>query len=261
MAQPLYRQIAEDLRERIESGQIARGSMLPSELELRENYEASRNTVRDALRWLTTRGLVETRNGQGTFVSREINPFITTLSWQEAVHYADRAAEAGPEAVKAGPEKVTASGIRLEIQRASGALAEMLRLPEGTEIISRQLMRRVDGTPWCLQTIYYPRELVAREAELTLWDGDDRYHDYPHKDICGLLAEGCRDRISVAPPNRNEVELFRLPDDGRVSVITVQRTHYAHGDRGPFPFRVTVTAYPADRNQLLVDIGNVTDPV
>jgi GntR family transcriptional regulator len=36
MANPMYRQIAEDLRRRIESGDLAPGSQLPTELELRE---------------------------------------------------------------------------------------------------------------------------------------------------------------------------------------------------------------------------------
>ena len=41
----MYRQIAEDLRQKIESGMIAPGSQLPTELELRETYSASRNTT------------------------------------------------------------------------------------------------------------------------------------------------------------------------------------------------------------------------
>jgi DNA-binding GntR family transcriptional regulator len=52
MGNPMYRQIAEDLREQIESEQLAPGAQLPTELELRERYGASRNTIRDAIRWL-----------------------------------------------------------------------------------------------------------------------------------------------------------------------------------------------------------------
>jgi DNA-binding GntR family transcriptional regulator len=50
--EPTYRQIAEDLRRKIEFGDIGRGDQLPTELELRGAYEASRNTVRDAVMWL-----------------------------------------------------------------------------------------------------------------------------------------------------------------------------------------------------------------
>ena len=70
MAEPLYRQIADDLRRRIETGQLPPGAQLLAELALREQYQTSRNTVRDAVKWLITRGLVEIRPGQGTFVTR-----------------------------------------------------------------------------------------------------------------------------------------------------------------------------------------------
>ena len=60
MSNPIYRQIAEDLRAQIESGGLHPGQQLRAEIELREHYGASRNTVRDAIKWLITLGLVET---------------------------------------------------------------------------------------------------------------------------------------------------------------------------------------------------------
>ena len=80
MAQPMYQQIAEDLRSEIESGILKPGAQLPTEIELRDQYDASRNTVRDAIKRLTSQGLVETRPGQGTFVTRKIDPFVTVLT-------------------------------------------------------------------------------------------------------------------------------------------------------------------------------------
>ena len=50
MVDPMYRQIAEDLRRQIEAGELAHGAQLRTELELREKYNASRNTVRDAIK-------------------------------------------------------------------------------------------------------------------------------------------------------------------------------------------------------------------
>ena len=81
MAQrPMYQQIAEDLRAQIESGALEQGAQLPTELELRDRYESSRNTIRDAIKRLTSQGLVETRPGQGTFVTRRVDPFVTVLT-------------------------------------------------------------------------------------------------------------------------------------------------------------------------------------
>lgn len=65
MPEPTYhRRIADDLRQRIESGVLAPGSKLPTELALRDSYRVSRNTIRDALKWLLNRGLIETRRGR-----------------------------------------------------------------------------------------------------------------------------------------------------------------------------------------------------
>src|SRR5436190_2423007 len=80
MTGPLYRQIADNLRHRIEMGGLGEGARVPTEDQLMASYHASRNTVRAALKELTTRGLVYTLHGKGTFVSRRVSPIVTTLS-------------------------------------------------------------------------------------------------------------------------------------------------------------------------------------
>ena len=80
MADPLYKQIADDLRAKIESGELARGAQLATEIELMEQYTASRNTVRDAIKLLVSRSLVDTRPGRGTFVVEKVDPFDTILT-------------------------------------------------------------------------------------------------------------------------------------------------------------------------------------
>src|SRR5437868_3991374 len=77
---PIYQRIADALRRRIESGEFLPGSQLPTENDLMRQYAASRNTVRDAIKQLTTRGLVETRPGQGTFVISPVAPLVTSLT-------------------------------------------------------------------------------------------------------------------------------------------------------------------------------------
>ena len=63
MAGPLYRQIADDVRRKIESGELKEGTRILTEDQLMEKYHTSRNTVRGALKELTTRGLVYTLHG------------------------------------------------------------------------------------------------------------------------------------------------------------------------------------------------------
>src|SRR6266536_3441103 len=118
MATPMYRQIAEDLRQRVESGELAPGDQLPTELELREQYDnASRNTIRDAIRWLTTRQLVVTQPGRGTFVVEKINPFVMPLT-PEASGVSSGEEDAFVKIVKQQGGKPRVTGPHVEVQNA-----------------------------------------------------------------------------------------------------------------------------------------------
>jgi GntR family transcriptional regulator len=272
MVDPMYRRIADDLRRQIESGELPRGAQLPTELELREQYEASRNTIRDAIKWLITRGLVETRPGQGTFVIEQIIPFVTTLtgdpttaSGGEGTTYVERAApggEADPDydrEVTASRRTPQASQPRVEIQQASTPLAGELGVEENAQVVSRHQERFIDGTPWSLQTSFYPMTLVERGAlrliqAQNIAEGTVAYLS----SSIAINQAGYRDVITVRPPNEIETAFFKLPDDGRVPVVATRRTAY---DDGGQPFRLTLSVYPADRNQFVVKVGNVpADP-
>lgn len=61
----VHRQIAEDIRTRILSGELAFGNRLPSEDALVEAYGAARGSVREALRLLEAEGLVRIIRGRG----------------------------------------------------------------------------------------------------------------------------------------------------------------------------------------------------
>jgi GntR family transcriptional regulator len=247
----MYRQIAEDLRQKIESGELAGGSPLPAERELMEHYDASRNTIRDAVRFLITRGLVETRPGQGTFVVQKIDPFLITVDPAAGTGGSD--AYMGP--VSASGKNAESSVPRIEIQLAAGAVAAELELEEGATVVSRHQARYIDGMPWSLQTTFYPMRLVEQGA-LKLIQAEDipsgavRYLEQ----ILGVKQCGFRDRITVRAPDPNEAAFFGIPEDGRISVFETIRTGYDESGR---PFRVTATAYPADRNQFVYNLGNI----
>ncbi|MDQ1294089.1 MAG: GntR family transcriptional regulator [Actinomycetota bacterium] len=68
---PLYQQIAEDLRARIERGELAPGEPLPSETEMITRYGVSRITVRHAVAALRASGLVVTEHGRASRVRPE----------------------------------------------------------------------------------------------------------------------------------------------------------------------------------------------
>ena len=263
MASPMYRQIAEDLRQKIESGQIESGTQLPTEIELRDQYGASRNTVRDAIKWLITRGLVETRPGQGMFVPKKIDPYVTTLT-TETRRALGQAVLAGQgdsytHEVTANKRIPSASPPQVEIQRATGALAAQLRVPEDTPVISRHQKRLIDGTPFSLQTSFYPRSLADQGAVMLAFpdDIDGGAVQYLEK-LLGRKQIGYSDWIIVRAPSASETVFFNLPQDGRIGVFEVSRTAF---DEKGTPMRVTVTVFPTDRNQFIVNVGNVPAPL
>lgn len=67
-----YYQIMDDLKEQIFSGKLRPGDKLPSENQLSERYQVSRQTVRKAIEMLTNAGYVYAEHGRGTFCSEMV---------------------------------------------------------------------------------------------------------------------------------------------------------------------------------------------
>src|SRR5438132_6793275 len=65
----LYEQIVEQIEQAILKGELKRGDQLPAERELAEQFGVSRTAVREAVKALREKGLVEAFSGRGTFVT------------------------------------------------------------------------------------------------------------------------------------------------------------------------------------------------
>lgn len=255
MTEPMYRQIADDLHRKIESGQLARGTQIPTEIELRGQYDASRNTIRDAVKWLMNRGLVESRLGQGTFVIEKKSPFVTTLTDDPETGGGGGEGGVGLAEVLAFHRTPATSEPRVEIQKADSSVARSLRIPEGTPVVSRRQQRFIDTAPWSLQTSFYPMSLV-RQGATRLFEATDIEGGAVAylAESCSIEQAGYRDTISVRPPDENEIRFFKLPADGHVWLFEIYRVGF---DKGGDRFRLTVTVYPSDRNRLRVDVGKI----
>jgi DNA-binding FadR family transcriptional regulator len=74
-----YEQVADQLLHMINSGELTPGDRLPSEAELAADFGVSRTTVREALRILATRNLIQTRKGMagGHFI---VEPTVGSIS-------------------------------------------------------------------------------------------------------------------------------------------------------------------------------------
>ena len=201
-----------------------------------------------------TFGLVETRPGQGTFVVQKVDPLVTILSGEPTSGGLEGAAYLSDVSERKG--KVSCSPLQVEIQEASEEVAAELWMAEGTEVISRHERRFIDGTPWSMQTSFYPIEFAARGAERL------RRPEYIEEGTVTYLAAALgirqvayRDWITVRTPNATEAEFFRLPSDGRVPMYEIFRTAF---DGNGQPTRLTITVCPADRNQFIVEIGDAS---
>lgn len=261
MPDPMYRVIAADLRRQIESGELAPGAQLQTEIELREIYGAqdakiSRTTVRDAIKLLVARGLVETRPGQGTFVVRKVQPFISKLTADPTVGGVEDAIYRS-EVQRHGrmPEETPP---RVEVQSPAPDVAVQLGLAEGDQVVCRHQQRLVDRTPHSMQTTYYPMTFVTDRMATRLLEARD-IEGGVIEYLRGLNIDqiGWRDIFTLRPPDANERDFFGLSDKVQVAMLEVRRTSY---DQDGQPIRVTVTIYPGDRNKFEMEAGTVPPP-
>jgi len=255
--QPMYRFIADDLRGKIKSGQLVPNEKLPTEGELCDQYEASRNTVREAIRRLTDEGLLESRPGQGTFVARTIDPFVTVLTADPKTGFGGGETVAYLSTVREKHREPTTSIPKVAVVTASNTVARLLDIPQGTQVVSRSQERHIDSIPWSLQTSFYLMDFITKGATKLLMatdieEGSVRYLD----NELGVRQTGYRDWITGRLATEEEQALFGIGHNAAVFVNS--RVAF---DQNNTPMRLTVTIFPVDRNQLIVNVGPSVPPL
>ncbi len=65
---PLYAQLMKEIKDMIQSGQYKAGDQIPTEIELSQQYQVRRITVRRTIEELCIQGVLVKRQGKGTFV-------------------------------------------------------------------------------------------------------------------------------------------------------------------------------------------------
>lgn len=258
MADPMYRQIAEDLRRKIESGELSPGDRLPTEPELQDLYQrASRNTVRDAIKELAQRGLVRKRPGRGTFVVEPVVPLVVDLTpaldrrvpeLENVEHVSDYLST-----LSSASRRRSSSEPRVQVHVAHDRIAENLRIAPGSQAVSRHQEKYVDGVPFSLQTTFYPYRYVEQGGARLLEARTIREGAVPYlQKLLGFQEVGYEDRLSVRPSHDLETYFFRL--ENHVLVVETGRISF---DAAGTPVRYTITVYPSDRNQFIIRAGDV----
>lgn len=250
-----YREIAADLQRKIASGELPPGEKLPSDAKLGTDYGASRNTIREAVKLLLTRGLVERRLNRGTFVLASKDPFSTVINTDTGFGGFAGAAYASEVIAKHRRPAVTEP--RVEIQIASAQVATALRLDEGAQVVVRDQKRVIDGELWSTQTTYYPMKLAQEGAGrlLEVKDIPEGVRTYLARAL-GIREVGSHDTMLVRAPSPGEATAFRIPDDGCIAVF---ETRQVGVDGSGQPLRLTISIYPADRNQFSMKTGKLAD--
>ena len=250
MPAPKYRQIAEALRGQIESGSMAPGHRL-TETELMDEYKVSRNTARDAIKWLTNLNLVESKAGQGTFVAERIVPVVTDLTADSKLP--------GRAGVEAGKQSKKPERVKLHVSMVIASLKVSSRLdrPEESDVIRRHETFSIGDIPWSLQTSYYPGEFNDMGASDLIKPRDvpGGAVDYLAEKL-NLRESRIEDLITVRAPDSEEATHFKVPESGRVQLFEIFRTAF---DQDGKPMRLTITVCPTDRNQFSINFDTSAD--
>jgi len=163
---PKYREIAADLRRRIDSEEFAEPGKLPSERSLRDHYSVSLMTIRQALGVLEDDGVLESRTGSGWYIAewrpivRNATKRLSAAQWAEGrsmweVDIDDRA--------------MTPSDVQNELIDTPADVARVMDLDEGTQVWKRNRRYLVDGQIVMRATSYIPDDL-ARGTRITQID-------------------------------------------------------------------------------------------
>ena len=146
---PLYQQIYDEIKDAIEKGVYAPKERIPSELELAEQYEVSRITVRRAVEELCSDGYLVKQQGRGTFVSSTLQTFTALC--------ADNDMKAGAHVVDR------------QIVPARQNEMEFFGLQKDALLLHIKRVRTADGEPIFEENIFVPfdtyRELLTADLE------------------------------------------------------------------------------------------------
>ncbi len=144
---PLYYQLQEIIRSRIDNGQWGPGQQLPPEADLCQEFNLSRGTVRQALSDLVREGMLHRRRGKGSFVATpKIQQDLQSLMGFSSYVKNVLGADLGSRLISARVIPATAS------------LAKTLGVREGSDIVEIRKVKLVDDQPFFLSAAFLPRD-------------------------------------------------------------------------------------------------------
>lgn len=151
----LYVQVERRIEELLVRGRYKAGDRIPPETELVESLEVSRATVRAGLARLVERGVLERRQGSGTFLVRPPEGGRLRKGLERLETYTVQAQRLGLE--------ISSRDLRIEAVGADAEEAAALEVPERNPLtrISRVMLVVGEPTAWMLDVV--PEEIISAE--------------------------------------------------------------------------------------------------
>jgi len=228
---PKYLQIAGHIRDQIVRGDLRAGDEVPSERELAAAWAVARPTAARALESLRVQGLVESRQGSGTYV--------------RARQGAPRARERYERARDLGTMYGAAESVEfvaLELVDGPQHVTEALQVPSGSRVARRmRLLRGEGGRPIELSTSWFTAQVAEQTPRLLeperLLGGTGKHI----AEVTGRASEYARDQVAARLANADESRLLELPRPA--AVLVYRLTVYDPSDQ---PVQFDEAIYPPD---------------
>ncbi len=226
MITPIYKVIETDIKAKINQGELKSGDLVPSENELKDQYNVSRMTVRQALNNLVNEGYLYRHKGKGTFISQ-------------------RKIEKNIHGVRSFTEEMTATGrkvlnkiISFENIEASIEIADKLFLNPKDEIIYIERVRYGNDIPVLFEQLYIPAKLFKSITKENLLGSF--YHYIEHE--LGMQISYCIQSIEAISAD-SKVSVALEVNKNVPTLLIVRNTFLSNGR----PFEYVKSYYRADQ--------------
>lgn len=202
---PLYRQIADRIKEQIFAGVYQPEAPLPTEAQLQVEYNASRVTVRHAIKLLVDEGILESIQGSGTYVRRKKVPYGI-----------DQLASLGEKLTHLDLESHS-SVLAFEITLPTAELAQALNIEMTDRIYNIKRVRFIGSTPAALEHTWMP---LAMFPDLTFEVMQGSKYRYIEEDKQLIIDYSEQEIVPVLPSAESVEHLHLLPEEPILKKIT-----------------------------------------
>ena len=180
-ARPRLRSVSvqDELKQRIDRGELAAGARLPSELDLAAELQVSRATLREALRAMELEGLLRRRQGSGTFVA-EHPRMASSLDVNFGV----------TDAIRAAGMTAGIAQARHWVEPAPAGEAALLELEPGQDVLVIERVRTAEGKPVVLSRDLVPDRLVGGNDRAVQGMLERSIYDVLERDLGIVISHG-----------------------------------------------------------------------